>query len=248
MPNTSRKPRNISYLRKKTAKVHRRLVDLLGRPEWDGPEDPLESLIHTILSQNTSDLNSGRAWRELRKRFPRLEMLLGAPVNQIAGAIRRGGLANQKSRRIKDFLRWVKKTYGRLNLDCLCDMTPYEALETLARHKGIGIKTVYVTLLFACGKDVFPVDTHVERIVKRLGLVFEKASLEKTTHLMQPLVPEGESLALHVNLIRFGRMTCKSQSPRCWLCPFVRMCLYPEKNLKPPAGDTHKSMPHRRLR
>jgi endonuclease-3 len=226
-------------LRKKVAKVHARLQELLGRPEWDGPEDPLEGLIHTILSQNTSDVNSGRAWQNLRKVFPRMEMLLDAPAPKIARAIRCGGLANQKSRRIKDFLKWVNETYGKLSLDCLCDMSPGEAVETLSQHRGIGIKTIYVTLMFACGKDVFPVDTHIERIVKRLALVPPKASLDTTTHLMQPLVPEGESLPLHINLIRFGRSICKSQNPHCWRCPFVRMCSYEKKNLTPPGRPPH---------
>jgi len=222
-------------LKRRLALVHRRLARRFGTPEWTGPSDPLASLIGTILSQNTNDLNSDRAYRSLRRRFPRWTMLLDARPREIARAIRVGGLANQKARRIKTFLRWVKRTYGGLTLDAMHEMTADEAVATLTRHKGIGLKTVYVTLLFACGKDVFPVDTHIYRIVRRLGLAPQKASRDKVTRLMQPLVPKGKSYALHLNLIAFGRTVCKAQKPRCYDCPLTDECIYPDKHLMPPA-------------
>ena len=224
-------------LRLKTLDVHGRLCGCFGRPQWEGPEDPLESMIWTILSQNTNDANSERAYRSLRKSFPRLVMLLDVPPKKIAAAIRIGGLANQKARNIKGLLKWVKKTHGRLNLDSMCDMTPAEAVETFTQHRGIGLKTVYVTLMFACGKDVFPVDTHIYRIARRLGLTPEKASRDKVTALMQPIVPKGEALPLHLNLIRFGREVCHARRPRCCDCPLVDLCISPEKNLKAPSPE-----------
>ncbi len=224
----------IKALRRKTAEVHRRLIRRFGRPRRRAAEDPLVSLIWTILSQNTNDALSERAYRSLRKSFPRWEMLLDAPAAKIAAAIRVGGLANQKSRNIKDFLRWVKSTYGRMSLDAICRMTVDEATELLTRHRGIGLKTVYVTLMFACSKDVFPVDTHIYRIVRRLGLAPERFSRDRVTHWMQVLVPKGEALPLHLNLIRFGRTVCAARRPRCYDCPVVGLCLYPDKQLTPP--------------
>ena len=221
----------IKRLRAKTAEVNRRLIARFGRPTWRGPEHPLQSLIRTILTQNTNDVLSERAYRSLRKSFPRWEMLLDAPTARIASAIRVGGLANQKSRNIKDFLRWVQAAYGRMSLDSLCDMSVDEAVEMLRPHRGIGLKTIYVTLMFACGKDVFPVDTHIYRIVRRLALAPEKASRDGVTHAMQPLVPKGYALPLHLNLIRFGREVCSARNPRCYDCPLVRLCRYPSKNL-----------------
>jgi endonuclease III len=220
-------------LRHKMAVVERRLAKLFVVPERPRRSSPLESMVHTILSQNTNDTNSGRAFRSLRKSFPRWEMLLDAPASKIARAIRVGGLANQKSRNIKDFLKWVRRTYGRLNLDAMHKMTPAEAIETFTTLKGIGLKTVYVTLLFACGRDVFPVDTHIYRISKRLGIAPEKASRDKVTELMQPLVPRGKALALHINLIELGRRICAAREPKCYQCPLTDVCLYPEKNMGP---------------
>ena len=236
MPGGMHNLSDIKALGAKTAEVHKRLARRFGTPRWAGPEDPLESMIWTILSQNTNDLNSERAYNNLRKSFPNWEMLLEVPAARIARAIRVGGLANQKSKHIRNFLKWVKRTYGRLNLNAMCRMTPEEAVETFTRHKGIGLKTVYVTLLFACGKDVFPVDTHIYRIVRRLGLVPEKASRDKVTELMQPLVPRGKCLPLHINLIRFGRSICKSQRPLCRDCPLVDLCPYLEKSPRPSAA------------
>jgi len=229
-----RRPKRIDTkaLKRKLTVVDRRLARRFGTPRWDGPEDPLESLIGTILSQNTNDVNSERAYRGLRKAFPRWEMLLEAPPREIARAIRVGGLANQKSRRIKSFLRWVKRTYGRLTLDALRKMSVPEAVATLTQHKGIGLKTVYVTLLFACGTEVFPVDTHIYRIVRRLGLAPERASRDRVTGLMQPLVRTGRAYPLHINLIAFGRAVCKAQRPLCRDCPFPDLCGYPHKNLR----------------
>jgi endonuclease III len=230
----SRNARSISALRAKTSEVHARLVARYGRPTHPR-ENPLDSLIWTILSQNTNDELSERAYRRLRKAFPRWEMVLGAPEEEIASTIRVGGLANQKSKCIKDFLRWVKATYGRMSLAAICKMSVDEATEILMQHRGIGLKTVYVTLMFACGKDVFPVDTHIWRITRRLGLAPMKAGRDKVTHLMQLLVPQGEALPLHLNLIRFGRQVCQARKPRCWDCPLVDLCRYEPKNLISPA-------------
>lgn len=233
--HSSRAARPLKELQAKTREVHRRLCRRFGRPRRERREDPLESMVWTILSQNTNDVLSERAYRSLRKTFPRWETMLAAPTAKIARAIRIGGLANQKSRTIKSLLKWSRRTYGRLNLDAMRKMSPAEAVETFTRIRGIGLKTVYVTLMFACGRDVFPVDTHIYRIVRRLALVSEKSSRDKTAERMQPIVPKGEALPFHLNLIRFGREVCKAQNPRCYDCPLVDLCFYPAKNLVPPA-------------
>ena len=229
--NKSPETRNIAALKKKVRRIESILRRKYGEYEWGGPEKILGSVIHTILSQNTNDQNSGRAYRSLRKRFRSWSQVMKAPVSEVAEAIRVGGLANNKSRWIIELLRWVKETRGRMSLEDLREATPKKMLDEMGHLNGIGVKTVYVTLMFACGRDVFPVDTHIYRIVRRLGLVAWPASRERTTEEMQPLVPRGRSMTLHVNLIRLGREVCKARKPLCGACPIERNCPWPEKAL-----------------
>ena len=208
----------------KIEKIARILEEHQGVPELDDIEDPLDCLVKTILSQNTSDVNSSRAFMSLKSRFPRWEDVLEADEAEIAYAIRSGGLSKQKSRVIKDFLRWLKKEKGELNLDFLRDMDDEEVISLLTKHKGIGLKTAYIVLAFALGRDVFPVDTHVLRISKRLGLVPPKTPAEKAHRLLNPLIPKGKGFSFHVNLIRFGRTICTARNPKCHICPLTGLC------------------------
>ena len=219
-------PEKRSSSKRKTARISDILQDAMGEYKWGGRGNPLDHLIATILSQNTSDLNSGRAFNSLREKFPTWGDALNANVKDIADAIRSGGLADSKSRSIKEALTWIKETYGRLNIDFICKMEPEEAYETFCQIKGIGVKTVSIVLAFACGVDVFPVDTHVNRVCDRLGLVPPGSTPEKTFRTMQGLVPEGRGISLHANMISFGRKVCHSRSPKCNECPLTRHCRY----------------------
>ena len=208
----------------KVAEITKILEDNLGIPAWKGRGNPLGSLILTVLSQSTNDRNRDTAYKRLKQSFPDWEAVMNSPADKIADAIRPAGLANQKSQRIKDILKWVYATYGSFNLDCLCDMESEQVIDTFLNLKGVGIKTISVVLMYTCGKDIFPVDTHVHRICKRLDLVPEKTSAEKTHHLMQPLVPEGKSYSLHMNFLQLGRTICKAQTPKCQQCPLMDIC------------------------
>lgn len=191
-----------------------------GVPELDQRKPPLDELIFTILSQNTNDVNRDRAYASLRRRFPKWEEVLEAQQDEVVEAIRVGGLARIKSARIQDILSWVKKEFGRLSLDFLCDLPVHEAEQVLSSLKGVGPKTVRCVLLFSCGKSVFPVDTHIIRIAKRLGWVPENSSSEQAHHILGQWVPPEKMLSLHMNLIRHGREICKAQRPLHESCPF----------------------------
>ncbi len=208
----------------KTQQITERLENAFGIPEFEGRGKPLGSLILTILSQSTNDKNRDTAYERLKNRFDDWEAVMNAPATEIADAIRPAGLGNQKSVRIKDVLRWVYDTYGTFDLDFLCDMNPQEVIDTFIQLKGVGIKTVSVVLMFTCGVDIFPVDTHVHRICKRLGLVPENATAEKTHHMMQPLVPKGKSYSLHMNFLHLGRNVCYARKPKCDICPIKELC------------------------
>ena len=218
--------RNRASLRRRGARVTAALERRFGVPAWEGPEPPLDSLIWTILSQSNNDVNAERTFAALQARFPSWEEALAAGPGEIEAAIRRGGLARQKSVWIHKLLGWARERFRSFDLGALREMPTEEVFALLRPLDGVGVKTIAVTLLFACGRDVFPVDTHVHRIVRRVGLVPERASAEKTFELMRPLVPKGKALSLHVNLLRLGRTICRPTDPACPTCPLRRMCDY----------------------
>lgn len=207
-----------------------KIIDLLekhfGEPKWKGKGNTLNSLIKTIISQNTNDRNRDMAYEALKKKFSNWEAVMEANSQQIAEVIRPAGLSNQKSERIREILQWIYKTYGSLDLNFICNKDPREVIQTFMQLKGIGIKTISVVLMFSCGVDIFPVDTHVHRICKRIGLVPQRSSAEKTHWLMQPLVPDGKSYSLHMNFLRLGRTICKARKPKCNECPILKFCKY----------------------
>jgi len=207
-----------------TAWIVRTLEKHFTEPVWPGPKDFLTQLIGTLLSQNTNDRNAEAAFQNLLNRYRDWHAVMNSPVRQIATAIRTAGLGNQKARHIKSLLQWINKTWATFDLSFLC----HEDANTLATlflaQKGIGVKTLSVTLMAACGHDVFPVDTHVHRLCTRLGLVPAKFTAEKTFIQMQSLVPKGKGYSLHHNLIRLGRTICQARRPQCAICPLAAKC------------------------
>jgi endonuclease-3 len=205
-----------------------RIIELLeqeyGIPRRSRRPDPLESLIVTILSQNTNDINRDKAYQGLRERFPSWQEVLNAPEHEIAQAIRVGGLANIKSKRIKEILASIKREHGEFDLSFLRDLPPEEAERRLLSYKGVGLKTAKIVLLFTLGRNVFPVDTHIHRLSKRLGFVPENATREKTHEIMGNLVPPKKMYSFHLNLITHGRKTCIARKPRCPECVLNPLC------------------------
>lgn len=186
----------------------------------------LDELILTVLSQNTNDRNRDRAYRSLRQRFPGWEDVLAAPTPAIVAAIRVGGLAEQKARRIQALLTRVKETDGSLSLERLCAMPQEEARNYLLSFKGVGDKTAACVLLFSCGRPVFPVDTHILRVSQRLGLIPEKASAKQAHELLDARVPDDRKYEFHLNLIAHGRAVCHARKPECTVCCLKSKCRY----------------------
>jgi endonuclease-3 len=188
--------------------------------------NPLDTLILTILSQNTNDVNRDRAYRSLRESYPRWEDVMVSNRRQVASAIRVGGLANIKSDRIIDVLKFINDERGRLNLEFLKKMTPAEADAWLSQMKGVGPKTRAIVLLFSLGMPAFPVDTHVHRVTKRIGLIGKRTSRESAQQELAELVPQKEYYNLHINLIEHGRAVCTARNPRCTICRIRFQCDY----------------------
>lgn len=220
-------------LKQKAKFISDTLEDMFGTSNWDGAEDVLECLILTILSQNTTDVSRDKGYAQLRQKFPTWEEVLEADVKDVESSIKIVGLGNQKATTIKNFLTWLQAEYGELSLEFVHDMKTEDALEFLCQHKGIGIKTASVTLSFACGREVFPVDTHILRISKRLELIQQNCSADKAHSELPKIIPNGKSYPFHMNLIYFGRQICNARKPLCEQCPLTEQCLFYKENSKP---------------
>jgi endonuclease III len=211
------------------AEVHARLLRAYGAPTWRSFYPPLDELVLTFLSQNTSDLNSGRAFEALRARYATWQAVLDAPVKELADTIRSGGLADQKAPRIQAALRRIKEERGELSLDFLSDWPVERVVEWLTSFNGIGHKTASIVALFCFNKPAFPVDTHVGRVTRRLGLAGSKDAEEKIKAIWEHLVPQDWFYPLHLNLIRHGREVCQAPRPKCGRCILYDICLYTAK-------------------
>jgi len=203
-----------------------RLEQAFGRPRPGRRLAPLDELILTILSQHTSDGNRDRAYRAMRRRFPTWNMVLRARREDLEDALRVGGLARTKSRVIQDALRTILRDWGRLDLEDLRTMPTAEAKTYLLRLKGVGEKTACCVLLFALGRDAFPVDTHIHRVAERLGWVSPKAGATRVHALLAALIPSERCYPAHINLITLGRRVCRARAPACPSCPLRRNCRY----------------------
>ncbi len=210
--------------REKIVRVHQLLEGAYGARRRPPGDDPLDELIATILSQNTSDVNSGRAFDALKAAFPTWEAAMGAPVGRIAAAIRSSGLANIKAPRIRAVLRAVWAEQGHFDIAWLRRRPPEEVRAWLGRFPGIGPKTVACVMLFSLGLPAFPVDTHVFRVGRRLGILEGAARPETAPAAFEAAVPASHYYCLHVNMIRHGREVCTALRPRCPACPLRRVC------------------------
>jgi len=200
----------------------------------------LDILIATKLSQHTTDLSSYKAFQNLKKDFSDWEAVASAPVSKIIHSIKVCGLAPTKAKDIKNMLLQMQEKYKTLNLNFLKKMTDDDIYSELLAYKGIGKKTISCVLAFAMNRNVFPVDTHVHRILNRLGLVKTK-SPDETFESAKKIIPENKKISFHTNLIKFGRSVCKSFNPLCSLCPLFHLCnfnkkyYYKEREVLPPA-------------
>jgi endonuclease-3 len=195
--------------------------------------DALTELVLALLSQHTSDHNSGRAFHRLIERFPEWEAVIEAPTSEVEEAIRPGGLAPTKAPRLQALLAEVQTRVPDFDLAFLAELPVEEAKAWLRSLPGVGPKSTAVTLMFALGRPALPVDTHVGRVAKRLGLVPERASAERAHDLLEAQLEHDEMLPFHVDLIQHGRRTCHARSPECERCPLLARC--PRVGL-PPRG------------
>ncbi len=228
-----------------------RLAERYGRPAWEPRLDPTSELILTILTQNSADTNAEVAFAALRLRYPSAGPILphhpgagwggeglpdgaapdwatveGAPLPELVDVIRPGGLANQKAPRIQATLRRIREERGDYELDFLAGLDPLAARDWLTSIDGIGKKTASILLLFSFGMPLFPIDRHVERVVRRVGLIPPKVTVENAHDWFLAVLPPDRMHEAHVNLIQHGRKVCHAQRPAHELCPLRERCRF----------------------
>jgi len=273
------------------ARIYQLLVAAYGVPPWEADGDALGGLIATVLSQHTSDINSGRAYAQLIARFPTWAAVRDAPTEAVADAIRLGGLAQVKAERIQRILRELtarrdaqreliptdqptadadchaqagaaasdgptppvtlagapnsaqadgattSATDDDLSLTALDDLSLEAAQDYLRTLPGVGPKTAACVLLFSLGRPAFPVDTHVWRVTRRLGLIGARVSADAAHAALLALIPPEWRHTMHVNLITHGRRVCHAQRPACLICPLRAECHYYWANVAQEAGS-----------
>jgi endonuclease-3 len=205
--------------------LHEDLVSLHGSVERDGehgteadrdPAAGVRQLLTTILSQNVADQNTRRAREALFEEFADFEAIETADTDALAETIRVAGLANQKAERIQRALVAIREeTGGAYSLAFLDALSADEAKAWLTEIKGVGPKTASVVLNFHFGKPTMAVDTHVERVSKRFGLVPDSATNQRAHDVLNDVVPDELTYPLHVLLIRHGRTYCAARNPDC---------------------------------
>ncbi|TMD26274.1 MAG: hypothetical protein E6I94_10865, partial [Chloroflexi bacterium] len=227
------------------------LAGVYGRPEWQRRLDPTSELVLTILTQNSADVNAEVAFESLRTAFPStgpVEIHLpgdgwggrgltpgappdwgaveAAPLPHLVDVIRPGGLANQKAPRIQAALRRIHEEHGDYSLEFLAVMPALEARDWLTSIDGIGKKTASIILLFCFGMPLMPVDRHVERVSKRIGLLSAKLTADQAHDAYLAILEPDQMLQAHVNLIRHGRLVCHARKPDHDACPVRERCRF----------------------
>jgi endonuclease-3 len=209
-----------------------RLRARYGPPQTHRRLPPLDELVLTILSQNTSDRNCERAYSSLRERFPTWEQVRDAPTAELERVLRPGGLAARKAPRIQAVLRELSAG-GPPQLEWLAGLAPADAIARLVELPGVGPKTASCVLLFSLGVPVMPVDTHVHRVARRLGVIPPGMGAGPAHELLTALVPAKRILEAHLLLIRHGRTTCTARRPRCGGCVLLDLCPYGRLEVQP---------------
>ena len=218
-------------MKKQIEKISSLLIAYFGVPERAKKKpNPLDTIIGTILSQNTNDNNSYKAYRNLKDNFNTWDELAELKPSQIEMYIRIAGLGKQKSKAIYQLLQTLKKNGKSVSLDYIKTKNDEEILSELTAYNGVGVKTASCVLLFSLNRNICPVDTHVHRTLNRIGIV-TTSNPEKTFYSILNKIPEGAAHSFHTNLIRLGREICKPTNPNCSICPLLKLCKFNHKSL-----------------
>ncbi len=185
---------------------------------------PVDQLVITVLAQNTTDITAERAFQQLKSDFTDWSEVMNASHERIAESISHCGLHNLKAKRIKAILTEIHSRTGGFDLSLLKDMDIEDAKAWLTSLHGVGPKTAAIVLLFSFGLPVIPVDTHVFRITKRLGLIPENTTRERAHILLDQIVTDECMYSFNYNLVQHGRKVCRALKPHCFSCILSNYC------------------------
>ena len=210
---------------KRAATILKILREEFEMPKWTKEKlDPFETLIVTIISQNTTDINTKRAFGQLSKRFEiKPEVLANAETSQIEENLRTAGLYRSKSKTVKEVSSIILEKFQG-SIHPILSLPLEEARNTFIQMPGVGPKTADVVLLFSAAQPTIPVDTHVNRVSKRLGFAPSNGDYETVRTSLQALYEQHDYLTVHVLLIAHGRRYCKARQPLCKQCPLMTHC------------------------
>lgn len=217
-------------MKNKIKNINSLLIKYFGIPPRNKKlPDPVDMLVGTILSQNTNDNNSYKAYQSLREKFNNWEEVSALPRSKIEKLIKVAGLGKQKSKAIKNMLTLLRKKRGIISFEYLKKLDDESVMNELIMFEGVGIKTASCVLLFSLNRNICPVDTHVHRTLNRIGIV-KTTTPDKTFNEILENIPNGMAHQFHTNLIRLGREVCKPSKPNCSICPVEDNCSFEFKN------------------
>ncbi len=212
-------------------RINQELKEYYGEPERPSDQSGIDYLVETILSQNTNDINRDKAFSRLKEKYgEKWDEVERADIDELTDTIRVAGLGPTKAQRIQKALKIIREECeyseeGEYSLEFIRNMNVEEGKDWLTKIPGVGPKTAAIILCFHFGKPVMPVDTHVHRVTKRLGLIPENSSREKSHEILEEKVPDEIKYEFHRLLIDHGREHCKAQNPACEEGPLGEECM-----------------------
>lgn len=185
--------------------------------------NPFELVIAVALSAQCTDVLVNKVTKNLFEKYKSPEDYIRVPIEELEQDIRSIGLYRNKAKNIQKLSRMILEEYqGEVPTD----------RDELTKLPGVGRKTANVVVSVAFGVPAIAVDTHVERVSKRLGFCRWKDSVLEVERTLMNKVPMEEWSVTHHRLIFFGRYHCKAQSPRCESCPLLDICREGKKRMK----------------
>ncbi|MCL1921996.1 MAG: hypothetical protein FWG50_13150 [Kiritimatiellaeota bacterium] len=207
--------------------VDRLLLAHYGKYPAPGKPRLLDELLYFMLSTRTTTRSCEQAFRAFKRRFPRHDAILDAPVETLATPLKCVGFSQRRATDIRASWRMLKEHFGRVTLAPLAKMPAREAEDFLMALPGVGTKIARCFLMFGLRMSVFAVDTHIWRISQRLGWIADqggRAPRQPGVDAIQAFIPMGDAVSLHVNMIFLGRDFCAAHETRCGTCPLRTVC------------------------